>query len=98
MPPWMMRQTATWKRVTGHDGYGEPIYAPDQVIRCRWEEHRRLVRDKHGKEVVSEATAFCYEAVQADDVLVYGGREWPVIAVPDGINAYGKVSHREVAM
>ena len=92
-----LNQTAVWKKKTGDNGYGEPAFANPVAIKVRWEGRRRLVRDKQGKEVVSESEAICIEDVQADDVLVYGGRDWPVIAVSDVPELNGEIDHREVA-
>lgn len=91
-----LNQTAIWKRVTGLNEYGEPITI-SQVIKVRWEGKRRLVRDKQGQEVVSEARVFCLEAVQPGDILEYGGKEWSVIAVTEIPDLDGQVIYREVA-
>lgn len=93
-----LNQTATWKRVIGQNGYAEPLFAPDQTIKVRWEGKRRLVRDKQGKEVISESEVICIEDVQSDDVLVFGGREWTVISVSEVPGLDGGTSHREVAV
>lgn len=92
-----LNQTATWKRVTGLNEYGEPI-TTNQAIKVRWEGKRRLVRDKQGQEVVSEARVFCLEAVQPGDVLNDGARDWPVIAVSECPDLAGNVLYREVAV
>ncbi|WP_157049484.1 hypothetical protein [Moorella stamsii] len=57
-----------------------------------------MVRNKQGEEVISEARVFCLEAVQPGDVLEYGGREWPVIAVSETPGLDGKLLYREVAV
>lgn len=92
-----LNQTATWKQVTGLNEYGEPV-TTSQVIKVRWEGNRRLVRDKQGQEVVSEARVFCLEAVQPGDVLEYGGKDWPVIAVSEIPGLEGNTAYREVAV
>lgn len=93
-----LNQIAVWKKKTGQDGYGEPIFADPVTIKVRWEGRRRLVRDKTGKEVVSESEVICIEDVRPDDVLAYGGREWVVIAVGEAPGLSGSISHREVAV
>jgi len=92
-----LNQTATWHRVTGQDGYGEPTYE-SKTIPVRWEGKRRLVRDNEGREVVSEARVFCTEAVKPGDELEYDGRSWPVIAASPIPGLDGEESHKEVAV
>lgn len=79
-------------------GYPPAPEEPGTVIRVRWEATRRLVRNREGQEVVSEARVFCLEAVQPGDVLNYGGRDQPVIAVSEVVDLDGTVQYREVAV
>ena len=90
-------QMAVWKRVVGLNEYGEP-QAEEQDIAVRWEGKRRLVRDKDGHEVVSEARVFCTDPVQPGDMLEYEGREWVAITVSVVPDIGGATSHREVAV
>jgi len=92
----MLNQAATWKRKTGQDEYGEPDTV-DTDIRVRWEGKRRMVRNQQGQEVVSEARVYCKEAVQPGDIMTFGDREWPVIAVSETPDMGGQVLYREVA-
>lgn len=92
-----LNQTATWHYVTGQNEYGEP-QTSSKSIKVRWEGKRRLVRDKDGREVVSEARVFCIDPVKPGDELEYGGRRWPVIAVSCVPGLNGAISHYEVAV
>lgn len=92
-----LNQTATWHYVTGQNEFGEPT-TDSKTINCRWEGKRRLVRDKDGQEVVSEARVFCVEAIKPGDELEYDGRSWPVIAVSVVPGLDGAESHKEVAV
>jgi hypothetical protein len=92
-----LNQTATWHYVTGYDDYNKPITG-SKTIPVRWEGKRRLVRDKEGREVISEARVFCTENVKTGDRLEYDGRAWPVIAVSIIPGLDGAESHREVAL
>ena len=92
-----LNQRAVWKRVVRLNEYGEPEMK-QKTISVRWEGKRRLVRDNQGREVVSEARAFCVEAVKPGDLLEYQGREWPVIAVSCVPGLNGAISHYEVAL
>jgi len=92
-----LNQTAIWKRVVGQNMYGEPE-TEEQEIKVRWEGKRRLVRDKEGQEVVSEARVFCIEQVKPGDLLEYNDREWSVISVSTVPGLDGEVNHYEVAV
>lgn len=92
-----LNQTITWKRVIGRNMYGEPE-TEEKEIKVRWEGKRRLVRDKDGQEVVSEARVFCIEPVKPGDILKYEDRDWPVISVSIVPGLDGSESHREVAV
>ncbi len=88
-------QTALWRRITGYNDYGEPIFS-STLIKVRWEERQQITRDKYGENVVSEARAFCTEPVQIGDRLIYNDQEWTVINVRDGVGLNGNVVFREV--
>jgi hypothetical protein len=92
-----LNQVAVWKRLISEDGY-PPQPGSGTEIKVRWEAKRRLVRDAQGQEVVSEARVFCLEAVEPGDVMNYGGRDWPVIAVSETPALDGTVRFREVAV
>ncbi|MTV47758.1 hypothetical protein GJ688_02015 [Heliobacillus mobilis] len=92
-----LNQKAIWRQVTGKDINNDPK-TEDKEIAVRWEGRRRLVRDKRGQEVVSEARVYCLEPVQPGDFLIWQGVDWPVIAVSEVPGLGGKVSHREVAV
>jgi hypothetical protein len=92
-----LNQRAVWKRKIGQNEYGEPETS-SKSIKVRWEGKRRLVRDNHGQEVVSEARVFCVEPVKPGDILKYEDREWPVIAVSTVPDLSGKEAYREVAV
>ncbi len=93
-----MHQAAVWKRMVSADGYPPQPEEPGTPIKVRWEAKRRLVRNAQGQEVVSEARVFLVEYVRPGDVLNYGGRDWPIIAVGEVPDLGGAVSHREVAV
>jgi len=92
-----LNQTALWRKMVSQDGY-PPQPGPPTPIPVRWEAKRRLVRDRQGQEVVSEARVFCIADVQPGDILEYGGRDWPVIAVSEAVTLEGKTAFREVAI
>jgi hypothetical protein len=92
-----LTQTAVWHRKIGRNQYGEPV-TDSKTIPVRWEGARHLVRDKEGREVVSETRVFCVDHVVVGDYLEHAGRKWPVIAVSVVPGLDGAVSHREVSL
>lgn len=91
-----LNQNASWQLKTGNNSYGEPTYSAAAVINCRFEGKHRLVRSAEGVQVVSEATLYCTEAVKANDLITYDGREYVVLSVADQPHLDGTISHREV--
>jgi len=92
-----LNQTATLKTVIGLSGYGKPI-TEDKEIPCRFEMKRKLVRDRQGNEVVSEATMYCIEPVKPEDRVVYNGQEYTVISVLEVVDLDGNIVYYEVAL
>lgn len=95
-PPIPMEQDATWKQKSTHDGYDQSWSST--TIKCRFVQKRRQVRNAQGESVLSEAAVNCIEAVQAGDIITYGGKDWPVIAVSETPDLDGIVWFREVAL
>ena len=93
-----LNQNARWKKLISEDGYPPQPEEPGTEIKVRWEGKRRLVRNAQGVEVVSEARVFCVEDIKPGDVLEYGGRDWPVIAVSEAVGLDGTVWFREAAV
>ncbi|MGE5572939.1 MAG: hypothetical protein ACM3ZU_07985 [Bacteroidota bacterium] len=93
-----LNQSAIWRHVIDRDGHAQPVHDSDVVIRVRWEGKRRLVRDRRGQEVVSEARMFCLEPVQPGDEIEYAGRRWTAIAVSEMAGLDGEVLYREVVL
>lgn len=88
--------SALWSQATAvMDGYGEPVRTESTIL-CRWEDRIKLVRNRQGAEVVSEAKVFCAAAVKPGDLLTYGGREREVIAVSSSTSIGGDETFYEV--
>lgn len=92
-----LNQTAVLKVTDGYDKYGDPKIIETKTIAVRWEGKRRLVRDKSGKEVVSEAYFFCLEKAKPDDIVEFDG-EWTVIGASPKVDLDGNLSHYEVSV
>lgn len=61
-------QKAIWKSKTGVNDCNESTYE-EKEIDCRKEEKIKLVRDKTGKEVVSNTTVYTPEPICVDDMV-----------------------------
>lgn len=92
-----LNQKVILKTTTGYNEYGEPV-ASEKAIPCRFEMRRKLVRDKQGNEVVSEATMYCLEPVNPDDRVIYNGREFTAITVSEIVDLDGSTAYYEVAL
>lgn len=108
-----LKQRATLLKFQGYNGNGEPqyyqtvFYAPGQPVpvECslympvRWENNRRLVKNRFGAEVVSEGTIYSVvEPTFEDKFRDEAGREWPIIAIEKDVDLNGKVLGYEVAV
>lgn len=91
-----LNQAVVWKRVTGQNEFGEPTTTA-QAIRVRWEGKRKLVRDRQGKEIVSEARFFCLplDAVLPGDLIEHSGKDWPIITVSEIVDLEGTIIYRK---
>jgi hypothetical protein len=73
-----------WRRAnTGPDGYGQPQFAAAVKTRGRWVEKRRIVRNREGREVLSEVSVTLGpdEPLSAGDQLSLDGENWLEVIV-----------------
>src|SRR6266540_3063266 len=61
-----MPDTATFEPFVSEDGYGARTYGAAKTVRCRVEQLAKLVRNEHGREVVSNSRLFL-KPVATDD-------------------------------
>lgn len=91
---------AGWRRRIGVSDEGVPVYEPPcpeaaPEIRVRMEYGRRLVRDARGEALLSEMSFLTRAPVGPGDIIVYDGREWPVMAARVICGLDGEELHRE---
>lgn len=55
-----------------NDGYGGQTFDDPVELQCHWQEVRTLMRDKFGKEIVSEAVVYLLQDVDEDGYLLLG--------------------------
>jgi hypothetical protein len=91
-----LNQRIGWRRRTGIKDNGQPLFDDLTAIPARVEYKRRLVRNAKAEEVMSEGFAMTRAAVSVGDVLVWEGREWPVINASAKYGLMGGETHREV--
>jgi len=94
-------QDIGWRHRTGIKDNGAAIYSPaapedPTIIKGRVEASRRLVRNEKGEQVISQAYVMTTASVELGDVLVWQGREWPVLTVDIATGLLGAELHREV--
>ena len=71
------------KRNQGYDFNGKTKYNPEEQIKVRVNFETRLVRNKVGKEVTSQATIYAVNEIKVDDAVIIKDKEWPVITVKE---------------
>lgn len=94
-------QDIGWRRRTGIKDNGAAIYSPaapedPTVIKGRVESSRRLVRNEKGEQVISQAYVMTTALIELGDMVVWQGREWPVLTVDIETDLMGKELHREI--
>lgn len=90
-------QTITLKSKSSVNYYNEPTYTTSSIS-ARFEYKRKMVRDKNGLEVVSEAQCYTETAVSPEDIITYDSKDWVVISVSNVVDLFGTVSHYEVML
>lgn len=90
-----------WRHRTGTKDNGTAIFNPARpaaplTVKGRIDYKRRLIRNEKGEQVVSEARVLTMSAVDVGDIVVIGGREWPVLKAGPEFGLLGEELHREV--
>lgn len=91
-------QTVSHKGTSTCDEYCQSVYVTAVNILARYEYDRKIVKDKEGKEVISEARCFTQTAVKPDDVITFDSKNWTVIAVKNQVDLNGVVKFYEVRL
>lgn len=92
-----LNQTVVWKSKTTANEYNEATYSSTSIP-ARFEYKRKIVRDKTGVQVISEAVCYTESAVQPDDVITFDGKDWPVVSVANQTDLEGTVLFYEVRL
>ncbi len=94
----LMQKPIQLRRCLGVTDRGQPLLNDPVTIHGRFAFNRKVIIGKTGTEVTSEATLFTKDEITNLDVVIYGGREWPVISVTWQESIFGKISHKEVRL
>lgn len=92
-----LNQSVTLKSKASVNAYNEATYTTS-TVKARFEYKRRMVTDREGQQVVSDAQCYTVTQVKPDDVIVYDGINWPVIVVQDHVGIDGTVMYYEVML
>lgn len=97
----MLRQTGTVEPYQGHGAYG-PVYGAPVELVCRIEPKRRMVRNRQGQEVVSDATVFLEpgteQTVTPESRFTWAGRTYTVLEVRPYPGPNGETHHVEALL
>ena len=77
-----LRDTITYWRVTGNDGFGGYTLAAPTVLRARWTEGQQKFVNASGEEDVSQATVYLESDVVIGDWIALGNYKFE----PDPFN------------
>lgn len=87
-----LKQKVSWSKTIGFTDTNNPIPSDKKTIPARVEKKIKLVKDKHGSEVVSTTTIWVVDAVSVDDLI----DDKQVIAVQDMVKRNGTIEGFEV--
>lgn len=96
IPKRFLRERVTIRPYTG-SGFDGPSYGDPFPARCHIETRRRVITDRAGREVTSEAVAFFLPEtdIATQYKLTWAGREYEVIEARP-MRGLGQPSHIEV--
>jgi hypothetical protein len=94
-------QDVGWRLRVDASDTGTPVFSPaapndPTMIKGRVEDSHRLVRDAQGEQVISQMYVMTAAPVDLGDIIVWQGREWPVLTVDVITGVMGEELHREV--
>jgi hypothetical protein len=78
-----LKQKCKWYKKIGQDAFSKPVYAAPVDIGCRFEGGMKLIKDKTGKEAVSQGTFYVLEKIGLEDKLQYDGRDYTILNYQD---------------
>jgi hypothetical protein len=91
-----LNQKCKWYKKTGQDAFSKPIYAQPVDTDCQFEGGMKLIKDKTGKEVVSQGNFIVAEKIGLEDKLGYDGRDYTMLNYIDVYDLGGNFMYRQV--
>ncbi len=89
------KQSVVLRRKTGENASGEPCFAPDEAVACRFEQAGRLVLRRDGKSVLSSAVVYTKADIREGDHILCEGKSYPVLGVSRAVGLSGKFVQNE---
>lgn len=95
---WMFMQQCEVRRANGTDGWNKPLPPESETSKCRCQFSWRLIKDRHGKEVMSRAQFWLPSNVKVapGDQMVYQDEVYEVITVGSITSLGGLSDHIKV--
>lgn len=95
---WAFNQAVQFKKLTGHDGWGNPVYASPVPLKVWWSAKQRLIKAANGEEKMSEGVVKTPLSIepQENDIFTYQGKDYRVLNAGTPPDIYGNVGHRAV--
>lgn len=91
-----LSQKCKWYKKIGQDAFSKPIYATPVEIPCRFSGGMKIIRDKTGKEAVSQGNFIVLEDIGLDDKLEYDNKSFSIMNYSDVLDFDGKLEYRQV--
>lgn len=100
---YLMQETISIRRLTATSATGLKTYSPARsataaTIKGRLEFCSRILVDRDGKNVQSEAILYTPEVVNKGDLIIYGTREWPALEVTECRGLFGGIDYYKVRL
>lgn len=91
-----LNQDALWYKKSGQDAFSKAIYTPSCNIKVRFQESMKLIKDKNGKDVVSQGIFICAKKIGLEDIIGYENTKYVLLNYKDSIDLDGNFEYRKV--
>ncbi len=92
----IFNQKAKWYKKIGQDAFSKPKYAEPKEINCLFRGGMKLIKDKTGKEVVSQGVFKIPTKVGLEDKLECDGQTYVMLNFKDCLDVDGTYAFRKV--
>lgn len=83
---------------TTKDMYGKYVKSQPFSVKCRVKEEYQMVKNKASEEVISSLEFWFYKdtILKLDDLILYEGKEYPIISIENKRNTLGDITRKVV--